>query len=188
MVVRTQPTLSLGHSSKLTEAMKLSPFLFCKRVARRRALERAGDIVPSTYEVGQSSKSTPDQQLETSIQTYASLDHTITSWDTSITRVVPRVPTVSPIIPSSVATQAPAAALDEDALLEIEAQLELYGSREEIHSQHFRLKSLERVKDETMITIGTLWQPILALEHATNQCEMQELKDRIAALEQMMDS
>nr|GEY05384.1 myosin heavy chain-related protein [Tanacetum cinerariifolium] len=134
MAVHTQPTLCLGYSAKLTEAMALSHSLFCKRykssyetpssssspaegtesedevtdlkdeetasqqqaisvedttrdeplglgnrVARRRALEQAMDIVPSTFEVGQSSRSTPDQHLEiggeTPTQTHARLPH-----------------------------------------------------------------------------------------------------------------
>ncbi|GKD87396.1 hypothetical protein Tco_1358550, partial [Tanacetum coccineum] len=45
--------------------------------ARHHALERVGDTVPSTYKVGQSSRSTPDQQLEitgeTPTQTHARL-------------------------------------------------------------------------------------------------------------------
>ncbi|GJS85091.1 hypothetical protein Tco_0751632 [Tanacetum coccineum] len=104
-------------------------------VARRHALERAGDTVPNTYEMGQSSRSTPVRHTSSA---FTSSDPTITSWDTSITRVVPRVPPVSQVIPSPVATPAPTVELDEGALLEIGAQLELHGS--------------------------TIWRPILALE------------------------
>ncbi|GKE52607.1 hypothetical protein Tco_1487763, partial [Tanacetum coccineum] len=62
--------------------------------------------------------------------------------------------------------------------------------REEIYSHRFRLRSLERVQEETGITISTIWRTILALKtwQAVDQREMQELKDRIAALEQRRHS
>ncbi|GJS39570.1 hypothetical protein Tco_0564613 [Tanacetum coccineum] len=115
----------------------------------------------------------------------------------------PESPPVLLVFLSLVATLAPAAALDEDALLEIGAQLELHGII---------------LQEETGITMGTLWRPILALEawagytdaqrgalwqsiyedrreiydlrrqHAADQREMHELKDCIATLEQRMDS
>nr|GEV61120.1 hypothetical protein [Tanacetum cinerariifolium] len=51
------------------------------RAARRCAFERAGDTVPSTYEVVQSSKSTPDQQIagETPTETHTRL-HVCSTW------------------------------------------------------------------------------------------------------------
>ncbi|GKD11671.1 hypothetical protein Tco_1196078 [Tanacetum coccineum] len=45
--------------------------------------------------------------------------------------------------------------------------------REEIYSQCFRLRSLERVHEETRITIGTIWRPILALEAWTGYTDAQ---------------
>ncbi|GJS16851.1 hypothetical protein Tco_0411323 [Tanacetum coccineum] len=36
--------------------------------------------------------------------------------------------------------------------------------REEIHSQRFRLRSLEQGHEQATITFGALWQPVLALE------------------------
>ncbi|GKC82568.1 hypothetical protein Tco_1138285 [Tanacetum coccineum] len=182
------------------------PLGFSYRAARRRALERDGDTMPNTYEVGQSSRSTPDQHITGKIptQTYArfpvALHGRTQRTDTSITRVVLRVPSVSPVVPSPVATLPLTAALDEGGLLEIEAQLELHGSilhththtecldalppslfegygrdftelfsrsatvREEILLQRARLRSLERIQEETEITMGTIWQPILALK------------------------
>ncbi|GKA93568.1 hypothetical protein Tco_0815554, partial [Tanacetum coccineum] len=96
--------------------------------ARRHALERAGDTVPNTYEVGQSSRSTPG--------------HTHTSLRIRTRREDPmdESPPVSPVIPLPVATTAPAAELDEGALLEIEAQLELHGSI--LHTHTERLDAL----------------------------------------------
>ncbi|GJZ20120.1 hypothetical protein Tco_0556710 [Tanacetum coccineum] len=35
--------------------------------------------------------------------------------------------------------------------------------RDEIHSQHFRLGSLERGHEQATITFGALWRPVLAL-------------------------
>nr|GEV90230.1 hypothetical protein [Tanacetum cinerariifolium] len=80
---------------------------------------------------------------------------------------------ISPVIPSSIASPAPAATLGKSVLLEIGAQLDLHRSilhtqtvavRKEIHSHRFRLRSLERGHEETRITIGTLRRLILALE------------------------
>ncbi|GKD11672.1 hypothetical protein Tco_1196079 [Tanacetum coccineum] len=135
MAVRTHPTLSLGLSARLTEAMALSPSSFCKSdeledeginskttsegqqqsvltedtaedkplclgyyAARSHSLERVGDTVPNTYE-------TPPSLVGTLVSPKWSLES----------------PPVSPVIPSPVATPAPAAELDEGALLEIRA-------------------------------------------------------------------
>ncbi|GJW34132.1 hypothetical protein Tco_0054164 [Tanacetum coccineum] len=140
--------------------------------ARRRALELAEGTMPSTYEVGQSSRSTPYQHI---------VDESPT----------PRLPIHSPVIPSPVASPVPVAAVDEDDFLEIGAQLKLHGSilhdhtkrldalpytlfegygrdftelfarsgavREEIHSQCFRLRSPEQGQEQGTITFGTLW-------------------------------
>ncbi|GJX01960.1 hypothetical protein Tco_0185873 [Tanacetum coccineum] len=143
------------------------------KAARRRVLERAGDTVPSTYELGQSSRSTPDQQLETLTPNHARLPIR-TTWEDledgtvymDIECDIPPSPPVSLIFPSSVATPAPAAVLNEGVLRELGAQLELHRKaiHEEIHSQRFRLRNLERVQDETRITLGTERRPILAFE------------------------
>ncbi|GKA85390.1 hypothetical protein Tco_0807044 [Tanacetum coccineum] len=164
------------------------PLGFGYGAARCRALERVRDTMPNTYKVGQSYRSTPDQQIASKIptQTYARfpvvLHGRTQRTDTSITRVVLRVPSVSPVVPSPVATPALAAALDEGDLLEIEAQLKLHGTavREEILSQRARLRSLERIQEETKI-IMEIYD--LRRQHAKEQHEMQELKDRISALE-----
>ncbi|GJQ99784.1 hypothetical protein Tco_0522769 [Tanacetum coccineum] len=147
-----------------------------QQAARHHALKRARDTVPSTYEVGQGSESTPDQQLETAgeipTQTHARLLIHITwedSYDGTIYRDIEcnlppvrspiraspapvRTPSssfrttaspewsleslsVSQVIPSPIASLAPAAALDEDVLLEIGVQLKLYGSVLHTHSE-----------------------------------------------------
>ncbi|GJQ98827.1 hypothetical protein Tco_0521812 [Tanacetum coccineum] len=156
--------------------------------AIRCALEQARDIVPSTYDVGQGSGSTPDQQLEiageTPTQTYAraSLAPSSVGTPTSLEWSL-NSPLVSPVIPSPVASPAPTTTLDKDVLLEIRAQLELYGSV--LHT--YRYTDAQR---------GALWQAIyddrpeiydLRRQHATDQREMQELKDHITRLEQRVD-
>ncbi|GKC88861.1 hypothetical protein Tco_1149510 [Tanacetum coccineum] len=52
------------------------------RVVRRRTLERSEDTMPSTFEVGQSSRSSPDQQIagKTPTQTHARMP-TRTTWE-----------------------------------------------------------------------------------------------------------
>ncbi|GKD08220.1 hypothetical protein Tco_1187905 [Tanacetum coccineum] len=168
--------------------------------ARRRALEQARDIMPSTYDVGQGSRSTPDQQLE--IAGRASLApssvRTPTSPEWSLNS-----PSVSPVIPSPVASPAPTTTLDKDVLLEIRAQLELYGSVLHTHRDwdyHWCLMAtdlaLEAWARYTDAQRGALWQAIyedrreiydLRRQHSTDQREMQELKDHITRLEQRVD-
>ncbi|GJW47408.1 hypothetical protein Tco_0079054 [Tanacetum coccineum] len=75
-------------------------------------------------------------------------------------------------VPSPVTTPEATIAVDEDEFLEVGAQLELHGKlldrsgvvRDEIHSQCFRLRSLEHGQERATITFGALWQPVLALE------------------------
>ncbi|GJR88529.1 hypothetical protein Tco_0212540 [Tanacetum coccineum] len=254
MAIRTQPTMSPSYSTKLTEAMTLSPSSFQDEgtdsedeetasegqqqqaimaedaaedeplglgytTAKRRDLERARDTMSSTYEVGQSSRSIPDQQLETSgetpTQTHVRLPIR-TTWedpeDGTIYMEIDILHTHSERL--DVLPPSRFEGYDRDVT---ELFSRTRAVREEIHSQHFRLRSLERGQEETGITIGTLWRPILALEacvgytdtqrgalwqaiyedrweiynlrrhHTADQREMQELKERITALEQRMD-
>ncbi|GJX49962.1 hypothetical protein Tco_0276807 [Tanacetum coccineum] len=114
--------------------------------ARRRVLERARDTVPSTYEVGHVSGSTPNQQLEIAGET-PTLTHASQSLPAPVRTSpssfgIPASPewsleslSVSSVIPSSVASLALATALDEDVLLEIKTQLELHGSMLHTHSE-----------------------------------------------------
>ncbi|GJU37116.1 hypothetical protein Tco_1185470 [Tanacetum coccineum] len=204
------------HAVPAEDTAEDEPLGLGYRAARRRALERAEDTMPSTYESGQSSRSTPDQQLKTLTPTHARLPIRTTCEDRTPPLPVrtpaspkwfPKSPPVSSIFPSLVATPSPAAVLNESVLLELGAQLELHGSilhthtkclyalppslfegygrdftellsrteavREEIHSQCFRLKNLERVQDETRITLGTEWRLILAFEAWAGYTEAQ---------------
>ncbi|GJR13719.1 hypothetical protein Tco_0796371 [Tanacetum coccineum] len=205
------------------------------RAAGRCALERSKDTVPSTYEVGQSSRSTPDHQLETAgetpIQTHARLPiHT--TWEdpedgsiymdimcdislvSSPVRASPALvktppssvgtpaslewspesPSVSPVIPSPVASPAPTTVLGEDVLQEIGAQLKLHGSVLHTHCEHLDALPPSRFEgyDRDVIELFSRYEGRreiynLQRQHAADQREMQELKDRIAALEQRMD-
>ncbi|GJR11574.1 hypothetical protein Tco_0794226 [Tanacetum coccineum] len=110
-----------------------------------------------------------------------------------------------PVSPASLIVPSPAAspettpsttiAVEEDEFLEAEAQLELNGKavRDEIHSQRFRLWSLERAQEQATIIFGALWyedqREILALrmQYTADQREMQGLRERVATLERRMD-
>ncbi|GKE72171.1 hypothetical protein Tco_1534212, partial [Tanacetum coccineum] len=270
MAVRTQPTLSLGISARVTEAMTLSPSSFRKRYRGTSELIEDTEVegteskteseeledegpgsdrekaaskdqqqqaltegsVPSTFEEGQSSRSVPDQQIayetptprlpvrttwvdpeddivyidiefdeppvRASVQTPASPE-----WSSGSLPVSP----ASLTIPTPVASPVPTTSVGEGDFLEIEAQLELHGSRlhdytecldafpptlfkgygrdftelfarlvavrEEIHSQRFKLRSLEQGNEQATITFGALWRPVLAIEAWAGQTDAQ---------------
>ncbi|GJZ81346.1 hypothetical protein Tco_0646340, partial [Tanacetum coccineum] len=154
--------------------------------ARPHALELAEGHAPCVFEVGQSSRSVPDQQRADETSMPSSLP------------VSPVSLTVPSLVPSSMTTPAAAIAEEEDKFLEVGAQLELYGSilhehtelldalpptiikgfgrditelldrsgavRDDIHSQRFRLKSMEQRQERATITFGALWKSVLALK------------------------
>ncbi|GJT97038.1 hypothetical protein Tco_1092556 [Tanacetum coccineum] len=109
------------------------------------------DTKPSTtsYEVGKSSRSTLDQHLDLTIivGTPASLEWSLES------------PSVSLVIPSSVDTPAPAAALDEDALLKIWAQLELQWSQRQLMRRSTNSVSGLGAWNECWRRLGLPWVP-----------------------------
>nr|GEU95309.1 hypothetical protein [Tanacetum cinerariifolium] len=60
--------------------------------------------------------------------------------------------------------------------------------RDEIFSQRYRFRSLEHEQERTVVTFGALWRPVLALKAWTAlQRELQEMRDRVTALEQERD-
>nr|GEX73683.1 hypothetical protein [Tanacetum cinerariifolium] len=164
----TAPEVKQQQAILAKDTSKDDPFGLGYKEARCRALECARDTVPGSYKVRHSFRSTPDQQLKTVVRTPTSPEWFLESLP------------VSPANPLSVASLVPVAALDEGDLLEIGAQLKLYGSilhtqavRKEIYSQCFRLKSLERVQEETGITIGCILSWIafcLGLRFALEDC------------------
>ncbi|GKB00322.1 hypothetical protein Tco_0828315 [Tanacetum coccineum] len=194
--------------------------------ARCRTLELAKEITPSTFEIGQSSRSMPDQQVADETPTpripirttwidpedgtaYLDIEidplsrapvQTPTSpeWSSGSLPASPTSLTVPSPVASLVTTPATTIAVDEDEFLEVGTQLKLHESilhdhtqrldalpptlleghgrdiielfdrlravREEIHSQRFRLRSLERAQEHATITFGALWRLVLALE------------------------
>ncbi|GJY03415.1 hypothetical protein Tco_0369355 [Tanacetum coccineum] len=60
--------------------------------------------------------------------------------------------------------------------------------KDEIFSQRYRFKSLEREQERTAVMFGALWRPVLALEawaghQAAMQRELQDMRGCVAALE-----
>ncbi|GJT40913.1 hypothetical protein Tco_0940778 [Tanacetum coccineum] len=200
--------------------------------ARRRALESIEEIAPSTYEVGQSSRSVLEQEgverisafrqptlvtwvdleddrVYTDVPTYAPPAAPIQTppspeWSLGSLPVSPSSHVVSSPIASPVATPTATISVDEDQFIEVGAQLEFHRNidrdvrelytrsgvvRDEIFSQRYRFRSLEREQERTAVTFGALWRPVLALEawaghQAAMQRELQEMRGRVAALEQ----
>nr|GEU91031.1 hypothetical protein [Tanacetum cinerariifolium] len=127
------------------------------RAARRRSLELAEGSVPSTYEIGQSSRSTPYQQMVNETPTprlpicttwedpkdstvYMDIECNMppvhSPFQTPSSPVqIPSSPGWSleplleePVIPSTVASPVPTTIIHEGDVLKIRAQLELHGS------------------------------------------------------------
>ncbi|GKC63118.1 hypothetical protein Tco_1095716 [Tanacetum coccineum] len=136
------------------------------RVARCRALELARGLVTSTYKDLEDGKFYMDLECDmplvhSPMQTLPSPVQIPSSPGWSLEPLLD-----SPVIASLVAPLVPVAAVGEDDFLGIGALLELHerAVREEIHSQCFRLRSLERAHKQAMITFGALWRLVLALE------------------------
>ncbi|GJS20691.1 hypothetical protein Tco_0449323 [Tanacetum coccineum] len=204
------------------------------------------DQVPSTFEVGQSSRSVPEQQgaervsafrqptldtwvdpedgrVYTDIPTYVPLAAPVQTlpspeWSLGSLPVSPSSPVVPSPIALPVATPTDTTSVDEDQFIEIGAQLELHGSilhdhtqrldalpptlvadidkdvrelytrsgvvKDEIFSQRYRFRSLEREQERAIMTFRALWRPVLALkawaglQQAAMQRELQEMKGR----------
>ncbi|GKB16276.1 hypothetical protein Tco_0850199 [Tanacetum coccineum] len=189
------------------------------------------EITPSTYEVGQSSRSVLEQEGVERISAYRQ-PTLITwvdpetppfpEWSLSSLPVSPSSPVAPSPIDSPVATSTATISVDKDQFIEVGAQLELYGSilydhtqrldalpptlvtdinravrelytrsgvvRDEIFSQRYKFRSLERKQERTAMTFRALWRLVLALEawaghQAAMQRELQEMKGRVAALD-----
>ncbi|GJS35066.1 hypothetical protein Tco_0533448 [Tanacetum coccineum] len=131
--------------------------------ARRRALESIEEIEPSTYELGQSSRSVPEQEgverisafrqptlvtwvdleddrVYTDIPAYAPPAAPVQTppspeWSLGSLPVSPSSPLVPSPIASPVATSAATILIDKDQFIEVRAQLELHGSILHDHTQ-----------------------------------------------------
>ncbi|GKD85070.1 hypothetical protein Tco_1356224 [Tanacetum coccineum] len=114
--------------------------------ARRRALELAEDTTHNTFEVGQSSRSVPEQQVADHTPRLPVRPTWVDPEDASL--IVPS------LVTSLVTTPAATIAVDEDEFLDIGAQLQLHRSI--LHDQTY-----------------ALWQPVLALEAWARQSDAQ---------------
>nr|GFB31975.1 hypothetical protein [Tanacetum cinerariifolium] len=159
---------------------------------RRHELTLGEGSMPSTFNIGQSSRSTPGQERveETLVPRIPVCTILIDPKD-----ILPSSPIVPNLVASPVTSPIATIAIDEDEFLVVGAQLELHGSilhdhkqrldallpilfkgydrdfrelytRDEIFSQHYRLRSLEQKheQEKAIVTFGALLRPMLALE------------------------
>ncbi|GKB15578.1 hypothetical protein Tco_0849501 [Tanacetum coccineum] len=163
---------------------------------RHRELAVGEDQVPSTFEVGQSSRSMPERQGAERVSAFR--QPTLTTWvdledDRVYTDILIYPPIVpvrtspslewsssslpiflsSPVVPSpiasSVATLTATISVDEDQFLEVGAQSGVV--RDEIFSQRYMFRSLEREQERVAVTFGALWRPLLVLEAWARQTD-----------------
>nr|GEZ12229.1 hypothetical protein [Tanacetum cinerariifolium] len=146
---------------------------------RRRDLALKGDHVYSTFKVGQGFGSTPKPKRSERVATYRLPSPEWTSGSLPISpspSVVPlpvSSPMISLTIPSHIAsymaTLTATIPVDEDHFIEVGAQLELYMSILQDHTQRLDVMPpilfAEIDRDErTAVTFKALWRPMLALE------------------------
>ncbi|GJT52180.1 putative reverse transcriptase domain-containing protein [Tanacetum coccineum] len=176
--------------------------------ARRRALESIEEITPSTYKVGQSSRSVPkhegverlsafrqptlvtwvdpeNDRVYTDIPAYAPpAAHVQTSpspeWSLGSLPVSPSSPIVPSPITSLVATPTATISVDEDQFIEVGVQLELHGSILYDQTQH-----LDTLVSTLFVDID---RDVRELYTRSRVCELQEMRGRVTALEQERDS
>ncbi|GJT96767.1 hypothetical protein Tco_1092285 [Tanacetum coccineum] len=150
------------------------------------AASREGSM-PSTFKIGQISRSVSEQQRVE--ETLSPRIPVHTTW------IDPEdISPSSPIVPSPLASPAttPAATIsvDKDQFLEGfdrdfgELYTRLREDSDEIFSQRYRLKSLEQEQERAIVTFEALWRLMLALEAWAGHHELQEIRGHIATLEQ----
>nr|GEZ46220.1 hypothetical protein [Tanacetum cinerariifolium] len=183
---------------------------------RRHELALGEGSVPSTFEILRMEKFTPTYvPPATHVETPPSPE-----WSSGSLPVSPSSLVVPSHIASPVTTLAATISVDEDQFLEGYGRdlRELYTrsreARDELFSQRYMLKSLEREQERATVTFGALWRLVLALEawarrvdgrmaemsqaryddhrlihgmlvqYFAMQRELQEMRGRIATLEQ----
>nr|GEY42444.1 hypothetical protein [Tanacetum cinerariifolium] len=141
----------------VVETVVTKPLGLDYEALRRCELAVKEDHVPSTFEVAYAPPTTP-------VQTMPSLE-----WSLGSLPFLPSSFIVPSPIASPVATPTATISVDEDQFIEVGAQLELYESILQDHTQ--RLDALPPTfiadidKDErTVMAFGALWRPVLALE------------------------
>ncbi|GKE01003.1 hypothetical protein Tco_1388986, partial [Tanacetum coccineum] len=123
--------------------------------ARRHPLESTEEIAPSTYKVGQSSRSVPEKEGAERISAFR--QPTLVTWvDPEDGRVYTDILTYVP----------PAAPIQTPPSPEWSS-----GSLPVSPSSQF--KSLEREQDRATVTFSAIWRPVLALEAWAGQTDAQ---------------
>nr|GEX42185.1 hypothetical protein [Tanacetum cinerariifolium]GEX42192.1 hypothetical protein [Tanacetum cinerariifolium] len=134
---------------------------------RRCELALGEGLVPNTFEVGQSSRSVPEHKGAERISAFR--QPTRVTWFLACFTITPVVP--SPIA-SLVTTLAATISIDEDQFFK-----ELYtrsgAVRDEIFSQRYRFRSLEREKERATMIFSAIWRPMLALKAWVGQTNAQ---------------
>nr|GEU51753.1 hypothetical protein [Tanacetum cinerariifolium] len=154
---------------------------------RRRELALKEGSVPNMFEVGQSSRSVPEQEEEERIYAFRHL--TLVTWVdpedgrvyTDILTYVPPAAHIQtppspewssgslPVLPSSLVVPSPIASpvttpaaiisVDEDQDLR-ELCIRSWAVRDEIFSQRYRFRSLEWEQERTTVTLSAIWRPM----------------------------
>ncbi|GKB48010.1 hypothetical protein Tco_0898763 [Tanacetum coccineum] len=191
------------HAVLVVDTVASEPFVLGYGAARSHALESTKEITPSTYEVWQSSRSVPEQEganmvsafiqstivtwvhpkdgrVYTDILTYVPLAAPVQTppspeWSLGSLPVSPSSPVVPSPLASPAATPTPTISVDEDYY---DKDLrELYtrsgAVRDEIFSQRYRFRSLEREQGRATVTFSAIWRPILALKTWAGQTDAQ---------------
>ncbi|GKD57854.1 hypothetical protein Tco_1291241 [Tanacetum coccineum] len=159
------------------------------RAARHRALESTEEIAPNPE----------DGKVYTNILTYAPptapvLTPPSPEWSLGSLPVSPSSLVVSSPIASLVATPATTISVDEDQFLEYLRELYTISGavRDEIFSQRYRFRSLEREKERATMTFSAIWKPrenhAIRRQLAKERRGQFELKDRVARMERRQES
>ncbi|GKD02061.1 hypothetical protein Tco_1172335 [Tanacetum coccineum] len=148
------------------------------------------DQVPSTFKVGQSSRSVSEQQGSERVSAFR--QPTLVIWvDLKDDRVYTDVPAYAPPAAPVQTHQSPTISVDEDQFIKVGAQLGLYESI--LHDDTQRLDALpptlvadiDRDARELYIRSGAIRDEIFhRVQQAAIQRELQEMRGRVATLEQ----
>ncbi|GKE28245.1 hypothetical protein Tco_1443629 [Tanacetum coccineum] len=143
---------------------------------RRRELAVREDQVPNTFEVGQSSRSVPEQQGAERVSAFR--QPTLTTWvdptdGTIYTDIPVYVPPVAPIqtppslewsfgslpvSPSSLVVPSPVASPVSTSTATIMVD------DDQFLKKRYRFRSLEWEQERATVTFSAIWRPVLALE------------------------
>ncbi|GJR93576.1 hypothetical protein Tco_0265750 [Tanacetum coccineum] len=174
------------QTALVVETATSEPLGLSYRALRHRELVVEEDQVHSTFEVGQGSRSVPeperpervsalrkpslttwvdpeDDRVYTDILSYPPVAPVQTplfpKWSSSSLHVSPSSHVVPSPIASPVATPTATISVDEDQFIEVGSGV----VRDEIFSQRYRFRSLDREQERTAMPFGALWRPVLAL-------------------------